>query len=206
MSRIKEPIFPRALRSIVKDYQETAFPDWDLMWGSALVRRTGPVLQQIGFESLRSGEYRPMGSVRVLVVPDGGGLDRFLNIKDRSVLPEHHASKISDVVQAIHQEFIPSVSTPLNAENVLDVYAAESAIQSADALAIAGLAAFLGRYEVADEWCNRLETLTAGEDLPAWKAAQRDFGQSIQVWIQAGTIQGELTQIMEQEQQKLRLK
>ena len=59
------------LREVVEDCRRRAFAAWRLLGGCFLVREAGPVLQEIGFERLSCGEYRPISAVRVLVVPKG---------------------------------------------------------------------------------------------------------------------------------------
>jgi len=205
MTATKRQMSAAGLRGIVDDFRQRAFPHWRLIGNDRLVRESGPVVQQIGFERLRTGEYRPTGCIRVLVAPENAGLHRFLNVRDRSVFPEQHRDKFDDVVRAIRREFVPCVDEPLDAETSLAIYASEMPLQSGDAVAIAALAAYLSKWEIAAEWCEKLIEMIGDGDIPGWQRTQKQFADSLAKWIESGTAVTELSRIMDQERQRLGL-
>src|SRR5437899_12804603 len=57
------------LRAIVSDYH-SLLPGRQRIGDDAVGRADGPLMQCIGFERLRGGDYRPMNFVRVMVTPE----------------------------------------------------------------------------------------------------------------------------------------
>lgn len=193
------------LLTFVKDYHQAAFPAWRLVGKDRLVREAGPVVQQIGFERLRTGEYRPTGAVRVLVAPHSAGLHRDLNIKVRSILPRQHERKLPDVVRAIRAEFVPSVEKPLDANEVLAIYLSENPLKAHDAYAIAALAAYLKQDKVALDWCQKFDDLIQGQAMPEWQCRQKDLVDRVRGWISEGRAVAALEKILQEELKRLSL-
>jgi hypothetical protein len=179
------PMTKKELLKYFKDYRE-AFPDWTVKDDVVLVRSTGPVEQQIGFENLRAGAYRPSCSVRILCAPPYTAiLLRWLDIKHRQILPREHSSKFTSVVNAMEEQFVPAIRRPLDTEEVLQLGEEEAVRDRIDninhSIGLAALNAYLGRTERALSWCNRVREQLAdrGRPLADWETKQADFGEGL---------------------------
>jgi hypothetical protein len=182
-----KPISPAQLRACFDDYA-SAFPDWTRESDIALVRGVGPVRQRIGVEGLRSGAYRPWGTVEVLLAPLGralGILPRHLDIKHREVRPQQHAAKWREVVDAIEEQFQPPVRQPLDLEDTLrrgSAEVVEARVENANYdCALAALAAHLGMDEEALRWCERAIARfeTPGRTPFPWEAPLVQFARGL---------------------------
>ena len=116
------PMTAKKLREFVKAYIP-AFPGWRLVNNEYFIRCEGPIAQVVGFEALRMGAYRPMNAIRILVAPDAGMLDQFLDVKNREVLAtEHDENKIRQLVEAMEKQFIPAIRSALVPDEVLRLW------------------------------------------------------------------------------------
>ena len=116
MARFAE-ITKKQLAEIVNCYA-TAFPDWKIVGGGRLVRICFPVLQQIGFEALSSGSYRPSMVMRALPFQGIKMLSQQLGVKHRQLNLREHPLYWQKVVTAMEREFVPSVRQPLELPKV----------------------------------------------------------------------------------------
>ena len=66
------------LREVVASFG-AQFPGWNKLTGR-LVRTQGPIVQNIGFETLRSGGYRPVAGLRCVAIPEVAMLAQFLDM------------------------------------------------------------------------------------------------------------------------------
>lgn len=157
-----KPLTKAELKKYFNEYRD-AFPDWFVKHQMLLARRTGPIEQHIYFQSLRWGAYRPSCSIHV----DGPGigfqlLNRMLDVKHREVRPIEHVKKFPLVLEAMQQQFVPSVQKPLDVEEVARL--AEQDVIDGRAgkipylLAIMILCAYLKNYDRALYWHERVES------------------------------------------------
>ena len=153
------PMTKRQLIGFFNEYRGN-FPGWDVEHDLVFVRSEGLVKQHIAFEALRSGAYRPSCSVEVLATPGARVLHRFLNIKHREVLPREHATKRSLVLEAMEDQFQPSIRGPLNVAEVLRLTEEEVIRDKIDninySVALAALNAYVGNLDRATRWCDQV--------------------------------------------------
>ena len=140
-------------------------------------RTCGPVKQQVWFEGLRSGEYRPASCVDILVAPDVVMLHRFLDIRHRQILLREHEAMRPSVIEAMTTQFRPHINHPLDPAEVLRLCEAESTDRISDICGVAALAASLGKSDLAFEWCKKADASLAslGRDPTDWELSYYDF-------------------------------
>ena len=182
-----KPLTKSELSEIVAFYGK-AFPDWQIMEGERLTRSNGPLLQQIGFEALRSGAYRPSTAVRVLIAPNVVLLPQYLDLRHREVFPKEHLSKWERVVQAIEQQFKPSVRAPLDIQEVINLCTQSTNGSANDMCGLAALNAYIGNSTAALEWCGKLDEkfLAIGRSLEEWELRYLNYSKELTASIRAG--------------------
>ncbi len=197
----------RKLEPIVQDYQTQLF-GWDLVQKDTLIRVNGPILQGITFERLSSGVYRPMAYIRVLTVPQGGGmLTQYLNVKVRSVKLAEHDRMRDRVVEAMRREFVPNVTHSLNPMRVLKLCEREAVPTGPQAYLLASLNAYLGRKTQALHWCSRYTELVDAHGRP-WQDSENErhaFLDLLEQWINEGTEKQHLERVLQTEREKWKL-
>ena len=195
----------KELRFIVEDYHK-AFSNWQLLGKEIIARENGCLLQYIGFERLSTGSYRPTCGVYYLCVPDRSGSlgPQWLNIKVRIIDPRAHERLRDKVVEAIHQEIVPSVDAPLEAEQVLAMHEDHEPIRSPDAYNLAALNAYLGHNKRALYWCSRFPELVEqlGFGWQEFDLKRGAFINSLKHWIEVGQARQELEKIVQDEHRK----
>ena len=148
----------RELEPFVAEYQ-LQFPEWKRTFPSAFGREAGPVAQEISFERLSDGTYRPMSYVRIFPVRDGGAFHQFLTVV-ASVRPCDHSSKFPRIVEAMHKEIVPSVDAPLIPDDILRRFEQrEQYNKDVKAHDLAALNAYLGHEDRALYWCEQFPKL-----------------------------------------------
>jgi hypothetical protein len=169
------------------------FPDWTVEHQVVLVRACGPIRQHIAFEALRSGDYRPSCSIRVVGPPDGAQLlHQYLDIKHVSISRREHLSKWSSVLKAMEEQFQPPVRKPLDIAEVL--FLSEEATEEHNidnvnnSTALAVMNAYLGKTERALFCCNRVEerATNAENKLAEWEVRKIQYIRELQQAIKAG--------------------
>lgn len=192
-----KPLTKSQLSEVVACYGK-AFPGWDVVAGERLVRSSGPLLQQIGFEALRSGAYRPSVAVRVLIAPGVVLLPQFLDVRHREIFAREHASKWERVVAAIEQQVRPSVRAPLDVRDVIDLGTKSTAGSANDMCGLAALNAYIGNSDEALGWCKRLDDKmqVANRQLEEWEAAYLRYTKDLAVAIHAGNVDAYLQRQM----------
>lgn len=197
-------ITKRELVAVVDSYY-TEFPEWTRTGDFTFSRLVGPLAQQIGFESLRSGAYRASSRIRILVAPEAAMLHQFLAVKNREVLLRDHERMQQQVVDAMKEEFSPSINLPLQPVEVASLCEAAATSRSHDAYALAGLNAYLGNSARALYWIEEFESRVLGGDGRAaeWELAQLNFARSLRDAIATGQAQVFLSRILHDELQKL---
>ena len=185
------PLTKRQLVGYFNDYR-LAFSDWRVEHDVVLARSHGPVEQRISFEALRSGAYRPLCSVVVLVAPGTQVLPRFLDIKHREVLPREHSAKLPSVLKVMEDQFQPSIRRPLDAAEVLRLAEEEVVRDKIDktlySVALAALNAFVGNSDRATSWCDRVPIQLAGlgREPADWEQEHAEYAQQLRQAIKSG--------------------
>jgi hypothetical protein len=184
---IPRPLTKKQLAEVVGCYA-SAFPGWQLVGGVCLVRTHGPVLQQIGFEALRSGAYRPAMGIEALPLPTAWMLPQFLDIKHRQTLLRQHASKWRDVVVAMERQFRPSVRAPLDLREVRALCQQEARETTSNLCMLAILSASLGEGERALAYCDRAERAPPPTLAPRldWERRHVEFARQLRAAIEIG--------------------
>ncbi len=171
-----------------------AFPDWQVEHGVVLTRTLGPIAQNIAFQSLSYGAYRPECVIAVSGPPNRGSrlLHQMLDVKHRQVERRQHATEWPRVLKAIEEQFLPNVRRPLDIAEVVSL-AEESAehegIENIRYLnGVAMLNAYLERFDRAAEWCGRAVASLepSGDELVGWQRDQADFARQLNGAIEQG--------------------
>jgi len=205
MTKTNKQLAARELELFVEDYQH-AFPDWHILERTLIARERGPIMQGIGFQCLSTGRYRPICSIYYLSVPnrEGGFGVRFLKHPVQDIDPRAHARLRDKVVEAIHREIVPSVDSPLDAEQVLALHEGQEILRSPDAHNLAALNAYLGHNERALYWCERFPLLVNEHGL-GWQGfdhKRQTFLHQLKAWIRAGRAKIELDRVVQEERRQ----
>lgn len=182
-----KPLTKKQLREVFESYSDV-FDLWDKDPSDAVYSRTsGPVKQQVWFEGLRSGEYRPASGVRILVAPDAAMLHQFLDIRHRQILLSQHEAMRPSVIKAMTTQFMPHINQPLAAVEVLRLCEAEATDRIADICGVAALAASLGRSNLALDWCKKADASMAclGRQPAEWELSHYDFVKQLELATKA---------------------
>jgi hypothetical protein len=202
MMKLKRQLTLKELVPFVEDYQRS-FPAWKLLQEDIIARESGPTLQYIGFERLSWGSYRIQCGVYYLCVSnrDGGFVPQWLSNKFRSIDPRAHERVRDKVVEAIHQEIVPSVDAPLDPEQMLALHEAQQVIRSPDAHHLAALNAYLGHDERTLYWCERFPELVnqLGLGWQDFDHKRQAFLNDLKRWIEAGEAKLRLDRIVQEE-------
>ncbi|ROH85915.1 hypothetical protein ED236_09305 [Pseudomethylobacillus aquaticus] len=184
-----KPLTKNQFSEVVACYGK-AFAGWDVVAGERLIRSSGPLLQQIGFEALRSGAYRPSVAVRVLIAPGVVLLPQFLDIRHREIFAREHASKWERVVEAIEQQIYPSVRAPLDVREVIELSTKLTSGSANDMCGLAALNAYIGNREEALAWCRQLDDKmrASNRQLEKWEAAYLRYTKDLAAAINAGEV------------------
>jgi hypothetical protein len=145
-------------------------------------------VQQIGFEALRSGAYRPMAVIWALPLPSVAMLHQFLDIKHSEILLREHPSKWKAVVAAMEQQFLPPIRRPLDLREVKGLCEQEAGERTNDLCMLAILNAYLEEKEQALACCERMQTVPSPTLAPRldWEERHKEFGRQLQRAIEAG--------------------
>lgn len=198
--RSYRPITKAELREFLEPYR-LAFPGWNALGDRALYRDTWPVRQQIGFQVLRSAQYRPSCALSIIPVPSGQLLYQLLDVRHREVGRRDHARRWPEVLRAMETQFEPDVRAPLTLEGALR--AAEAGvvgIERVHAGTAAGLAllnACLGNTAAGVHWCERVMLLpkSEGRDLYPWEPPIIAFATELRTALQTGETNGFLSDL-----------
>ncbi|HKU76414.1 MAG TPA: hypothetical protein VJR02_21060 [Pyrinomonadaceae bacterium] len=186
------PLTKKALLKYFEDYRQ-AFPDWTVKHKVMLVRSEGVIEQQIAFEALRAGSYRPSSSIKV-AGPDRGFLllSQFLDIKHEQIWPREHERKFPLVLQAMEEQFRPSIRRPLDPSVVLRLAEEEVADGRAGNInyccGLAVLSAAIGKNERGLFWCNQVEEKlqSLGREPAEWELLFAQFARDLRMAIEEG--------------------
>lgn len=181
------PLTKKQLTEVVGCYA-AALTDWQIIGGDRLVRTHGPILQQIGFEALRSGAYRPAAGIRARPLPTVRMLHQFLDVKHRQTLLREHPTKWRGIVAAMEQQFCPSIRRPLDLREVLLLCRTKAKDSTNDLCMLAILHAYLGDREQALSCCDRMQILPPPTLAPRldWEKRHKEFGLALRQAIETG--------------------
>lgn len=182
------PISKVQLTNVVKHYA-TVFPGWEMFAGVGFFRTEGPIRQQIGFEALPSGAYRPSCGIRALPLPTARMLFRHLDVRHRQVLFRQHESRWKDIVAAMEQQFMPAIRKPIDLEEVAELCEREARNATNDLAMLAILYAWLGRKDEAIRCCESLEHAPPPALAPRldWETRHIEFSRALAKAISTGT-------------------
>lgn len=187
-----EPLTDRELVKYVRVYRD-AFPDWNVEHKVVLTRTSGPISQQISFQSLRSGAYRPSCSIWVAGPPDKSQLLwQFLKNPLEQVDRRQHDTKCPLVLKAMEEQFVPRVREPLNIGEVFHLAEEQAERDHIENIryfnGLATLSAHLGQTDDALHWCNRAEASLEkiGRDPAEWELSQASFARQLRDELTSG--------------------
>ena len=191
------------LRKYVEAYRPL-FCNWTAVRDEGFVRVTGPIAQKIWFENLRSGAYRPVAGVSILVARGGSMLHQFLDIRNREVLPREHDSNFENVCQAMCDQFVPSIISPLDASEVCRLCEERATGRINDAHSLSALNAYLGDFDAARKWLDTLKRLTKDRtDLEDWEENCVRAANALEQAIESGNVKAVLDEIRLAEESRL---
>ncbi|WP_373653017.1 hypothetical protein [Schlesneria sp. DSM 10557] len=193
----------KELRPYLQAYRRL-FEGWTEVGGEGFLRISGPIAQQVWFERLSGGAYRPATAVSVLVAKHSGMLFSFLDYPLREVFPRDHDSKFERVCKAMREQFVPSIASPLNAIEVCH-FCEKSAIETIpDAHTLVALNAYLGRLASAQKFLDIFRRLTHnGKDLPDYFEERFRAVNAIHEALQRGNVKEVLDEVRHSEQCRL---
>lgn len=179
----------KQLSEIVSCYAR-AFTDWNTVSADRLIRFNGPLLQQIGFEVLRSGAYRPSSAIRVLIAPNVVLLPQFLDISHREIFLREHPTKWERVVLAMEEQIRPSVRKPLEVKEVIELCTSLAAGSANDICGLSALNAYVGNYDGALEYCRLLDEkmFSIGRPLEEWEELYWQYTKGLATAILEGGV------------------
>ena len=190
-----KPMTKSELRQYVEAYR-SVFGNWTGIRGEGFLRISGPVAQQVWFENLRSGAYRPVCAISILVAKGGAMLHQFLDIRNREVLPREHDLKSERVCKAMCDQFVPSIILPLNATEVCQLCEEQAVERINDAHSLSALNAYLGNIDSARKWIDTLKRQTHDRtDLQDWERNCVVAANALEKAIESGNVKAVLDEI-----------
>jgi hypothetical protein len=182
----------RQLIALFEDYRG-AFPEWNVEHEVTLTRTAYPVKQCIAFEATRSGDYRIMCFVEVLLRIPGGSrlIPQRLN-KHRLISGREHAAQWKSVVEKMREEFKPRLFGELHAEEVLalaeDEAHRDKTFNIAYLAGLAALNAYFGDDMRAKALCEEIDRNyhNLGRPPAEWEQAKVEFAHELRDAIRAG--------------------
>ena len=198
-----EPMTRSELRKYVEAYRPL-FCNWTAVRGEGFVRVTGPIAQKIWFENLRSGAYRPVAGVSILVARGGSMLHQFLDIRNREVLPREHDSNFERVRKAMCDQFVPSIISPLDASEVCRLCEERATGRMIDAHSLSALNAYLGDFDSARKWNDTLKRLALNRtDLQEWEKEYVRAAKALEESIESGNVKAFLDEVRASEESRV---
>lgn len=179
----------KQLREIVECYG-ALLPGWKCIKGNRLERSCGPIVQQIGFEVLSSGAYRPMAVIWALPLPSVSMLPQFLT-KYQAALLREHATYWRRMAAEMVEQFQPPILKPIDLRHVLELCqkeARESRESTNDLCMLAILHAYLGEKDAAIACCDRMQLVNPPDLAPRldWEERHKEFGRQLRKALEAG--------------------
>jgi hypothetical protein len=203
MAIMIKPMTKSELRNYVEAYRGL-FSDWMEVRGEGFVRISGPIAQKVWFENLRSGAYRPAAGISILSAKGGSMMHQFLDFPNREILPRDHNSKFERVCTAMIEQFVPSIISPLNANEVCRVCEEHAAERINDAHSLSALNAYLGNIDAARQWIDTLRRLTTDRtDLEGWEKERVLAADALEEAIESGNVKAVLDEICLSEESRI---
>jgi hypothetical protein len=199
----------KEIAPIVADYRGALGPDWQVVGRDLLVRFGRFIVQGIWFDRLRDGTCRPGCSVYVLVAPsaDGGTstLAQFLNVKVREFTLQAHSRIMPVVLNALKSEIEPSISRPLDDQEVAKLLISQSKGHVASAYALVCLLAALGRSKEAVQWIAEYHRAFAALNLSpdALDTEREAFLRKVEEWLKLPNCAEQFNAVVEEQKAKL---
>jgi hypothetical protein len=197
----------RELEPFVAEYH-AQFPDWKRTFKEAFGRENGPIAQEIFFERLSYGTYRPASIIRFFVAPSGSAFHQFLTPPARESRPGEHDYKFLKIVEAMHKEIVPSVDGPLIPEDILRRFEQrEQYNKDVKAHDLAALNAYLGHEDRALYWCEQFPKLVEARGQYAWQDYDYErltFLKQLEQWIKTGEVKSRLEEVIQSERKRLK--
>jgi hypothetical protein len=194
-----KPMTKSELRCYVATY-EHLFGGWNKQDGVGFFRLSGPFAQQVWFENLRSGAYRPVMTVSILIMRGGATLHQFLDIKNREILPRDHDRKHENVVNAMQGEFRPNIVEPLDQTETVRMFVAQATERILDGSSLASLFAYIGDLQKAKESIAIVRQLAKSKgELFDWERNLVQETESLATAIESGNQDAYLAASLETE-------
>jgi hypothetical protein len=205
-TRRYERISLRELEPFVDQFY-AYFPNWKRIDLDAFGREAGPIAQEIFFERLSYGTYRPTSYIRIFPVHSGTAFHQFLTVVT-SVRPCDHPSKFPRIVEAMHKEIVPSVDAPLSPEDILRRFEQrEQYDKDVKAHDLAALNAYLGHDDRALYWCEQFPKLVEARGQFAWQDYDYEryaFLNQLEHWIKTREAKPRLEEAIQSERTRLK--
>lgn len=187
------------LKRFVKFYKDL-FPGWIDCDGEGFARISGPFVQQVWFENLRSGAYRPVSTTSLLIAKNGASLHQFLDIRHREVLPREHERKFAGILVAMQEQLIPSINSPLDETEIRKLFIEQSTGRLIDASSLAALSAYFGDFDDANKWIDVVKQFAQDRnDLWDWERELVNNSLALEEALLHGTVETYLNTIRESE-------
>lgn len=183
------------------------FPGWKRTFKEAFGRENGPIAQEIFFERLSYGTYRPASIIRFFVAPSGSAFHQFLAPPARESRPGEHDNRFPKIVEAMHKEIVPPVDGPLIPEDILRRYENQKQHRSPDAYHLAALNAYLGNEDRALHWCKEFVRLVEERGEYAWQHGDSErhaFLKQLEQWINTDEAKPRLEEVIQSERKRLK--
>jgi len=200
---MKKQLTKTELRKCVQAYS-ALFPGWTPLGGIGFMRVSGPVAQKIWLEALSYGAYRPASGVSILVARSAGMLHQFLDVKHREVLPAEHDAMFDRMCRAMQEQFVPSITAPLEVNEVCRLCEERAVERIGDARSLAALHAYLGNTEAANKWLDEVARLASEKsELYDYDKERMAAADQIKVAMSHGTVMELLEDIRHSELARL---
>jgi hypothetical protein len=194
-----KPMTKSELRRYVSTY-EFLFGSWKKQDGVGFARLSGPFAQQVWFENLRSGAYRPVMTVSILVMRGGATLHQFLDINNREILPRDHDRKYENIAKAMQGEFRPNIGELLDPAETMRMFVAQATERILDASSLASLHAYFGNLGKAKESIATVRQLAQSKgELFDWERTLVQETESLATSIDGGNQDAYLVASLETE-------
>jgi hypothetical protein len=192
------------MRGFVGDYHRL-LPGWEQISAEIVARSDGPLMQCIGFEAMRGGDYRPMHFVDVFVTPEKVGFfHQFLKKWPGELLPRQHKEYHRRMFENMKHEFRPSITEAFDARTAFDLCEKKAIPRSHEAYALAALNAYFGRDDRARYWCALFPRLVEEGSFPwqPWNLREKAFLDSLEDWLNTGEAKFRLQEILKERRKK----
>jgi hypothetical protein len=188
MTVLPKRITRKQLQGVAAQYGNE-LPEWRLAYGGlALVRDYFPIRQQIGFEALSSGAYRPAHGIRALPLPVSRMLFQFLSVPGRELQFGRHEGHWREMLARMEVQFLPPVRMPLDIAEVAKLAERKARPTVNDSAMLAILYAWLRRYDQAIDRCREMQSYPTPTLAPRtdWEEQMKAFGRRLVAAIEGG--------------------